>query len=352
MRTVYKSGSAGHATKRLAYITGHTPAPLDYTTRQLRYLTQVREDLVQAGTGNLPAWAPDAHTYFSAAERYEGGGEQRQYNAFEEFKIALPHELSRAQNAAVVADLLATIAGDALPYTYAWHAPGSLSGSHEQPHIHLLISARRTDGYVRTPAQHFKRHNRKAPGQSGALKDLAFRHLGAVKAHRVLVSDVLNVHLERAGLAVRVHPDTLKSRGIDRKPEPKLLPSESHAYRTQGRVSATMAAVLGSRQARVAQRPLEDANARAYWETRKGVLGLKPGMSHERTVAQILLKRHGTLEGVPVRYQAALRRDRRGPDVAAQLQRLTRQWQAGREQEGHGDVRVRLTTERERGLGW
>jgi hypothetical protein len=333
---------------RLEYLTGRTITEADLARGQIRYLKEGREDLVAEGTRNLPRWATSMHGYLQAAEQYEG----KNRTVFEEWKITLPVELSRTQHLALVDDVLGTIAGDVLPCTYAVHAPRTLDDSHEQPHIHLLLSARRTDGYARTPVQHFKRYNRTAPATGGAQKDPAFWHLGAVKAHRVLISDVLNMHLERAGLAVRVHPDTLKSRGIDRAPEPKLLPSESHAYRTQGRVSSTLAMVLGLRQARTAQRPREDANARAYWETRKGVLGLKPGMSPERTMAQILLKRHGTLEGVPVRYQVALRRDRRAPDVAAQLQRLTRQWQAGREQEGHGDVQVRLTTERERGLSW
>ena len=84
-------------------------------------------------------------------------------------------------------------------------------------------------------------------------KDAAFWHKGAIKAHRVLISDILNVHLEYAGLAARVHPDRLEDRQLHRTPEPKLLPSESRAYREQGQVSARMQEVLDIRQERASQ---------------------------------------------------------------------------------------------------
>ena len=82
------------------------------------------------------------------------------------------------------------------------------------------------------------------------------------------------MHLEYAGLAARVHPDRLEQRQVDRTPEPKLLPSESRAYREQGQISARMQEVLDIRQERASQGPKEQAQARTYWEGRKVELGI------------------------------------------------------------------------------
>jgi hypothetical protein len=174
----------------------------------------------------------------------------------------------------------------------------------------------------------------------------------ATKAHRLMMSDIINLHLERHGFDTRVHPDTLTSRGIDRRPEPKLRPSESAAYRKHGRISDTMQTILGIRQARAASRPQEQQQARDYWEGRKVFLGIIPAMPPERQIAQLLLKRHGTIEAVPLRYQKLLRRTERSPDLARQLQRLTRQLEQSEEHGRRGGVHVRLQEERDRGLSW
>ena len=91
------------------------------------------------------------------------------------------------------------------------------------------------------------------------------------------------MHLERAGVEDRVHPDSLKTRGIARHPEPKLLPSESRAYRENGVVSATMAEVLDIRAQRQHTRAHEQANAREYWEERKVMLGITPTWTAPRS---------------------------------------------------------------------
>ena len=171
--------------------------------------------------------------------------------------------------------------GRGCPITYAFHDPTTLDGTSQQPHLHLLISARQNDAHTRTAATHFKRYNREHPERGGAEKDAAFWHKGAIKAHRVLISDVVNVHLEYAGLAARVHPGRLEDRQLDRTPEPKLLPSESRAYREQGTVSPRMQEVLDIRQARTTPGDSkEQAQARRYWEGRKERLGITDGAAH------------------------------------------------------------------------
>jgi hypothetical protein len=353
----------------------------DNAGRQPRYIREGREDVVVERTRNLPAWAEgNPHTYFRAAEKYERQGG----NAFEEWKITLPQELSHAQNRALVDDLIDTIAGEHLPCTYAFHDPPTLDGTKQQPHIHLLISARMNDEHTRTAETHFKRYDRKQPERGGAQKNPAFWHKGAVKAYRLMVSDILNVHLERQGQGARVHPDSLESRGMDRQPEPKLLPSESQAYREKGTITETMSEVLQIRDARAKQPPREQNNARQYWEQRKVFLGITRDMSREAQVAHILLRRYGAVERVAARYRPLVERDRSrgvpreqveveqtiarayqqtgrrrparatGQSLAQQLMTLTRSLEAGQDVAG-GGVRVRLY-ERERdddrGLGW
>ena len=182
-RTVYRSGG-GTASKRLEYITRQPERDLQAADRQLRYIRNDREDLIYERSRNLPGWADgNPHTYFRAAERYE----RVNGVAFEEWKVTLPQELSHRQNLALTRDLVDAIAGARLPITYAFHDPSTLDGQRQQPHLHLLISARQNDRHARTAATHFTRYNGDHPERGGAQKDDAFRHKGAIKAHRVLL---------------------------------------------------------------------------------------------------------------------------------------------------------------------
>jgi hypothetical protein len=197
--------------------------------------------------------------------------------------------------------LVDAIAGDRLPITYAFHDPTTIDGSQQQPHLHLLISTRQTDEHRRTPAHHFKRYNRTHPERGGTQKDPAFWHMGGVKAHRVLIADILNTHLERHGQAARVHPDSLEQRQLDRKPEPKLLPSESREYREQGVISTRMQEVLAIRAERTQQMAREQQNARAYWEGRKAELGITRDMPLVEQLTHISQAREHVSRHAPTR---------------------------------------------------
>jgi MobA/MobL family len=284
-RTVHKSGGK-QASARVRYITRETERePASQAERQLRYVAREgREDLVYTRSRNLPGWAQGSpQTYFRAAEQYEWA----RGNAFEEWKITLPQELSPRQNMDLMRDLVTTIAGERLPITYAFHSPQTMDGTQAQPHLHLLISGRQEDGIMRTPAQHFKKYNRTHPERGGAPKDPALYHYRAVKGWRVTISDVINVHLERAGREERLHPDRLEDQEIPRRPEPKLLPSQSRAYREQGTVSETMQEVLTIRAERQQTRATEQAKAREYWEERKSALGITEDMDLPAQLAVI-----------------------------------------------------------------
>ena len=269
-RDVYKSG--GHdAAGRVAYII-RQPAR---ATTQLGYITEGREDCVFATSRNLPRWCQgDPKVYFAAAERFEGVG----WVAFEELKIGLPVEFSHRDNMALMHALIDAIAGDSLPTTYAFHAPTTMDRRQEQPHLHVILSRRETDAINRGATGHFRRYNRAHPERGGARKDPAFAERLVQRHLRVLIADIINVHLEHAGIEERVHPGNLQERGIDRTPEPKLLPAESRAYREKGIVSPRMQEVLTIRAERERTRADEHASAVEYWEARKDALGLTEGM--------------------------------------------------------------------------
>jgi hypothetical protein len=291
-RDIYKSGGSS-ATTRLEYITRQSAEELTASERQLRYIEREgREDLVTTESRNLPVWAQDnPHTYFQAAERHEGKG----WVAFEEYKITLPHEFNHEHNQALTEDLVATLGHGRLPLTYAFHDPQTLRGTRQQPHLHLLLSRRQTDEHARTPEQHFRKYNRAQPDRGGAEKDPFFAERRHLWHQRVLVSDVINVHLERAGLEARVHPGRLDDRGLGRQPEPKLLPSESREYREHGIVSETMQAVLDIRAKRAAQWEREQQNAQHYWEVRKVELSMERDMPQAQCLERIALAREQTI---------------------------------------------------------
>jgi hypothetical protein len=128
------------------------------------------------------------------------------------------------------------------------------------------------------------------------------------------------VHLELNGQVARVHPDSLESRGIERTPEPKLLPSESAAYREKGEISPTMAEGLAIREARAKQPPAEQNNARQYWEQRKAFLGITRDMSRTDKVGRIVALRHGTKAPTPQRSPS------RQPRVEVSTEDLDKRW--------------------------
>src|SRR6266516_3512711 len=302
-RTVYKSGGAA-ATQRLSYITRQPVHELSRAEQQLRYIGhgedsgRQREDLLYTNHRNLPVWSHDnPHVYFQAAERHEG----KNRVAFTEMKISLPQELSHRENMALTRDLVDTIAGENLPVVYAFHDPMVMDESARQPHLHLLISARRTDEHLRTPEQHFRKFNRAHPEQGGAEKDPASWHFGSVRASRVMVSDIINIHMEQSGYLGRIDPRSLEAQGIARKPEPKLLPSESRQYREHGVVSETMQQVLDIRADRAQHAEREQADAQQYWTERKQQFGITADMPMAQRLQLIRAAREQAITCAPER---------------------------------------------------
>ena len=307
-RTVHKSGGGSSlAAGRIQYITRtglYSPAEARIRHQGLEVgSAHVREDLVHWEARNLPTWATeDPVRFFSAAETHE----RANGIAYEEWKFALPRELSRAHQLAAAHDMLQAAFGMQHPYIWAMHDPPAADGG-RQPHVHVLWSARTLDGIERSAAQFFTRYNRAQPERGGAEKARELGHFGAVKAARVLYTDMLNLHLERAGREERLHPDRLTVRGFDRAPEPRLAPSDSNARKFQQVITPAMQQVLDHRATRGQHAAAELADARAYWEQRKQALGLTPTMTHAQHLAHVRDARERTaLSRPPQRSRSVL----------------------------------------------
>lgn len=284
-RTVFKGGHGGVA-QRVQYITRMQPDRAEVQVRHqglIEGTEQQREDLVYWRARNLPTWAKeDPVLFFRAAEQYGSAA----WTAYEEWKFSLPRELSRTQQLDAASDFLKGTFSEKHPYVWAMHDPVAADGG-RQPHVHVLWSSRTLDGIQRSPEQFFRRYNAAHPERGGAAKARAFSHFGAVKAARVHYTDVMNLHLERAGVATRLHPDRLEARGILREPEPRLSPADSQALKRDGMITDAMQRVLDHRQRYATAKATEQRLALAYWETRRQELGLAPAIDTTHSLSRI-----------------------------------------------------------------
>jgi hypothetical protein len=204
-----KTGGKGAAADHAAYI-----------AREGRFADQERYGAVEAqGVGNMPAWArDDPAAFWRASDSFE----RENGNTYREFELALPRELERAHQIALVERFIESELGGKHAYQWALHADQARDGG-EQPHVHVMFSDRMQDGIERAPEQYFKRANRKTPEKGGALK----RSYGADKAQaaqtyreiRARWGAVQNLALEAQGIAARVDHRSLAAQGIhDREP--------------------------------------------------------------------------------------------------------------------------------------
>jgi hypothetical protein len=185
------------------------------------YLCQVgrygwgNSELVHAESRGLPAWAAtDPALYWKAADRYERANGR----LYQQVEIGLPRELNREQQIALAqsfaAELAATGEGS-LPYTLVVHHGGG-----HNPHAHVLLSERVTDGHERTPESWFRRA---AAGTArrelgGARKTSAFQPREWVSELRACWAERANAAMEAAGVEARIDHRSHAARGLLSKP--------------------------------------------------------------------------------------------------------------------------------------
>jgi len=195
----------------------------DYVARQGFH--RKREDLVESGHGNLPAWAnDDPKVLWKAAEKFE----RKNGAVYREAIIALPGELTTEQNKVLVNDLVSKLC-PGKSFQFAIHAPTSSLEGESNPHVHLMTSDRMQDGIERPAERFFRRYNSKQPERGGCKKASGGRDRKQVRedliATRKVVADTINHHLASSGHEARVDHRTLKEQGVRRKPERHLGPA-------------------------------------------------------------------------------------------------------------------------------
>lgn len=198
----------------------------EYIAREGKYQGYERyEDLVAAGSGNMPAWAAENPVdFWKAADE----GERQGGLVFRELKLALPRELTLKQNQRLLEDFAKRRFGEKFAYQWAMHDKKASLDKGDNTHGHLMHSLRERDGIERDPDKYFKRYNAKNPERGGCKKSTGGVHLSQLQIElveeRKLWADVQNEHLAMHGHSARVDHRSYKEQGIDRIPEPHLGP--------------------------------------------------------------------------------------------------------------------------------
>jgi len=198
-----------------------------YIQREGPFTEERYGEVAARGVANMPAWARE---YPAAFWRASDEFERANGNTYREYELALPRELSRSAQVALVQRFAEQELGSTRPYQWAIHLSTASDGK-EQPHVHLMFSDRQHDGIERGPEQFFKRYNAKNPERGGARK---FSY-GADKAEaartyegiRERWATVQNLALEQAGVEARVDHRSLAAQGIHREPEVHRGPAVS-----------------------------------------------------------------------------------------------------------------------------
>ncbi|MBE9040200.1 MobA/MobL family protein [Oscillatoriales cyanobacterium LEGE 11467] len=217
-----------------------------YIGREGKYQNR-NDDLGFFQSWNMPDWSQgDPIAFWQAADDYERANGR----LYTELEFALPRELSPEARERLAREFADEQLSNRHPYALAIHNPLGLDRK-EQPHAHLMFSERRVDdGISRSPEQFFKRANGKNPERGGAKKDRDWNRIEKVSELRVAWEEAANAALAREGYQERIDRRSLKERGIDRPPEPKLGFSQTAMLR-RGELSIAAIEVLALRQERI-----------------------------------------------------------------------------------------------------
>jgi hypothetical protein len=270
-----------------------------YIAREGRFADEEKYGPVIAqGQANFPEWArEDRNAFWTASDEFE----RANGNTYREYELALPRELSREQQVALVERFAEQELGTTRVYQWAIHEPNASDGK-PQPHVHLMFSDRQLDGIERGPEKFFKRYNSKNPERGGAQK-FSYGEDKAEAARtyegiRERWAKVQNLALEHAGIEARVDHRSLAAQGIlDREPELHRGPAVS-GIEARGEVSE-----VGRRQREQRlERSLERATVVAE--------------------VRVVTREEMALERVAVRERRELAQGVTGDDRAAVLKRV------------------------------
>jgi len=303
--------------------TGSALEHSQYIQREGPFTEERYGEVAARGRANFPEWArEDPSAFWKASDEYE----RANGNTYREYELALPRELSRSAQVALVERFAQQELGAKRPYQWAIHLATASDGK-EQPHVHLMFSDRQQDGIERGPEQFFKRYNAKNPERGGARKfsygadkEEAARTYEGIRERWATVQ---NQALEQAGVEARVDHRSLAAQGIHREPEvhrgPAVSGIEARGERSQ----------VGERQR---EQRLARTQARAMVVAEVRVV----------TRAEVAAER------VAVRERRELAREAQGADRALVLPLVEAD---RREQLGRAQAAAERRVERRQGLG-
>jgi ATP-dependent exoDNAse (exonuclease V) alpha subunit len=166
----------------------------DYSRRS----NGVVETTILAPVG-APAWVQDSRQLWNAVE----AGEKRvDAQLAREFILAVPPELSaQAQFQTAVDWAKKDLVGSGMVAEVSLHH----TKTGQNPHVHILCTMRRLEGE-----------------KFSSKKATEWNDVGLLVKQRESWAEAVNAALEKAGRVERVDHRSLKDRGIDREPEPKI----------------------------------------------------------------------------------------------------------------------------------
>jgi ATP-dependent exoDNAse (exonuclease V) alpha subunit len=146
-----------------------------------------------------PAWAMNSGELWN---KVEAGEKRVDAQLAREFVLALPRELPAHVQFQIAKEWAEQeLVSKGMVVELSLHNP---RGS-KNPHVHMLCTLRKFDG-----------------AQFCAKKAREWNDVAMLLAQRKSWADAVNGALEKAGLDIRVDHRSLKDRGIDRVPEPKI----------------------------------------------------------------------------------------------------------------------------------
>src|SRR5262245_53000961 len=198
----------------------------EYITRSEQYEDRDLDPAIHTESGNMPAWAEeDPAAYWDAADLYERSNGRLYISA----DFALPRDLSEDDQIELAREFVHELTDDEkLPYAFAIHGGRDDAGHEHNPHVHLMFSERRNDGFERSPEQWFRRANSQHPERGGAFKSRTFHGRDWVERARERWADATNRTLERLGRVERVDHRSYERQGVDRQPGEHYGPAAAH----------------------------------------------------------------------------------------------------------------------------
>jgi len=189
-------------------------AHYDYIAREGRYEKGERaEELVDKWSKNMPEWAEDDPGKF-----WEAADENERANGrtYTEIEVALPNELTPAQQKELLEEFCQELLGEDHAYSVAIHDKvGALDGVQKNPNGHIVFTERKHDGIKRDPEQFFKRYDPNHPERGGAKKDRDWNSREAVEVIKEAWERIQNRHLEMHGHEARVDRRSVEAQRQD-----------------------------------------------------------------------------------------------------------------------------------------